>query len=139
VVLPRNLMLRSEQLLALRDSGMQIGAHTVNHPILASTSDAVARWEIAQSKRVLEDRLNQEVTLFAYPNGKRGTDYAARHVDMVREAGFAAAVSTETGVARRGADSFELPRFTPWGRSGLRFGVRMLGNLRQQARAVGGI
>jgi peptidoglycan/xylan/chitin deacetylase (PgdA/CDA1 family) len=133
VDLPNDLMLRTDQLLALRDSGMQIGAHTVNHPILASTTDADALWEIAQSKRTLEERLDQEVTLFAYPNGKPGPDYAVRHVEMVREAGFVAAVNTAAGVAGRDTDAFQLPRFTPWERNGLRFGLSMLRNLRHKA------
>lgn len=134
--LPNHLMLHTEQLRLLRDAGMQIGAHTVSHPILERCTDLQARWEISHSKRVLEDLIDAPVTLFAYPNGKPGTDYSARHVAMVRDAGFAAAVSTASGAAVTDDDLLQLPRFTPWERSGLRFGLRMLGNLRERAVVV---
>ncbi|MCF8154382.1 MAG: polysaccharide deacetylase family protein [Rhodoferax sp.] len=133
VALPNDLMMRSEQLLDLRNAHMQIGAHTVSHPILERATDAQARWEILSSKDDLQARLDQPVTLFAYPNGKPDTDYSARHVAMVREAGFVAAVSTATGVSAIGSDPHQLPRFTPWDRGRARFGARLLINLRHTA------
>jgi peptidoglycan/xylan/chitin deacetylase (PgdA/CDA1 family) len=134
--LPTNLMLRSEQLRTLQHSGMQIGAHTVSHPILAQCSDLLARWEMEHGKRVLEQLVQAPVTIFAYPNGKPGRDYSAHHVAMARAAGFTAAVTTAAGVAAPDDDLWQLPRFTPWERNGLRFGLRMLGNLRRQAVVV---
>lgn len=128
--LPTDLMMRSEQLLVLRNAGMQMGAHTVSHPILEQTTDQQAVWEIAGSKAALESRLAEPVSLFAYPNGKPDVDYSARHVGMVRDAGFVAAVSTARGAAGPNADPFQLPRFTPWEQSRTRFGLRMLANLR---------
>lgn len=135
-VLPDDLMMTTEQLLALRRAGMQIGAHTRTHPILARLPDADARNEIALGKRELEHLLEAPVELFAYPNGKPDRDYQSAHVDMVREAGFAAAVSTAAGVASRTTDFFQLPRFSPWDRSRLRYGLRMLANLRMTKSAT---
>lgn len=130
--LPDTLMMRSEQVRDLRDAGMQIGAHTATHPILEKLSDAQAAREISHSKVVLESLLDQPVSLFAYPNGKPGVDYSARHVAMVRAAGFTAAVSTAPGTAATLADCFQLPRFTPWDRSRTRYGLRLLANLYTQ-------
>lgn len=129
--LPNDLMMRSDQLLALRDAGMQIGAHTVSHPILEKITDAQARSEIVNSRDDLQARVGQPVMLFAYPNGKPDTDYGARHVAMVRDAGFAAAVSTAAGAASLATDVHQLPRFTPWDRGRLRFGARLLANFRR--------
>jgi peptidoglycan/xylan/chitin deacetylase (PgdA/CDA1 family) len=126
VALPKNLMLSSTQIRRLHDAGMEIGAHTVNHPILAQLGDDEARAEIFGSKRALEEITGASVTMFAYPNGKPGRDYGPQHVRMVREAGFGAAVSTCGGVAHRGNDLFQLPRFSPWDRNSLRLGVRLL-------------
>jgi peptidoglycan/xylan/chitin deacetylase (PgdA/CDA1 family) len=126
VPLPRNLMMSSAQLRRLHDEGMEIGAHTVNHPILAAVGEDEARAEIVGSKRALEAITGSPVTLFAYPNGKPGRDYGPQHVRIVREAGFAAAVSTIAGIAHRGSDPFQLPRFIPWGKDPLRLGVRLL-------------
>lgn len=130
VALPDDLMMTSRQVIQLRRAGMQIGAHTCTHPILASLGDGEALAEISTSKEVLESLLDEPVSLFAYPNGKPGQDYSAKHVAMVRQAGFSAAVSTAAGVASADTDPFQLPRFTPWDRTRLRYGIRLMLNLR---------
>ncbi len=124
--LPADLMMRPAQIKRLHDEGMEIGAHTVNHPILAVLGEQQARAEIVNGKRRLEEITGAPVTLFAYPNGKPGRDYGPRDVRLVRESGFAAAVSTIGGVAHRGSDLFQLPRFGPWDRNPRRLGIRLL-------------
>jgi peptidoglycan/xylan/chitin deacetylase (PgdA/CDA1 family) len=131
--LPDNLMMRSEQVLELRNAGMQIGAHTCSHPILEKIPDSQALSEIENCKSVLESLLGESVPLFAYPNGKPDVDYSARHVAMVRQAGYVAAVSTAPGAAMQTSDIYQLPRFTPWDRTRSRYGVRLLANLRRSA------
>jgi peptidoglycan/xylan/chitin deacetylase (PgdA/CDA1 family) len=123
---PNRLMMDAAQIKHLCDEGMEIGAHTVNHPILKSIGEDEARSEIESSKRTLEEITGGPVTLFAYPNGKPGQDYGPEHVRLVREAGFAAAVSTVGGVAHRRSDLFQLPRFGPWDKNPLRLGARLL-------------
>lgn len=129
VVPPVDLMMSSAQVQGLRAMGMQIGAHTVTHPILARLPRARARDEIETSKRDLERLLGGTVTLFAYPNGKPEEDYSPESVELVREAGFSAAVSTAWGVSTRQTDIHQLRRFTPWDRSRLRFGLRLWRNM----------
>jgi peptidoglycan/xylan/chitin deacetylase (PgdA/CDA1 family) len=129
---PAGLMLTRPALAALASAGIEIGAHTVTHPILARLDADKARREIVASKHDLEATLGQPVRLFAYPNGKPGRDYTTEHVQMVAAAGFTAAVSTAPGAGRRGADVHQLPRFTPWSRNPLRFDLMMLRNLRQR-------
>jgi len=130
VLPPGDLMMTSAQVKAMRNAGMQIGAHTVSHPILARLGDEEARHEIQHSKLVLENLLGERVGLFAYPNGKPGEDYNAQTVELVRGLGFDAAVSTHWGASRNGDDMFQIRRFTPWDRSRLRFAARMAANLR---------
>ncbi len=127
--LPDDLMMRSAQVRALHDAGMTVGAHTVTHPILTRLDDAQARAEVADGRRALEDITRAPVTLFAYPNGKPGSDYDERAVQVVRDLGFEAAVSTAWGACRAGQDPYQLPRFTPWDRGRTRFGLRLLNNL----------
>ena len=126
--LPKNLMMRPAQIKRLHDEGMQIGGHTVNHPILAVLDAQQARAEIIGGKHRLEEITGAPVMLFAYPNGKPGRDYGPRDVQLVKEAGFTAAVSTSGGVADRGSDIFQLPRFGPWDKNPIRLGVRLLAN-----------
>jgi peptidoglycan/xylan/chitin deacetylase (PgdA/CDA1 family) len=126
---PRDLMLTSDGVRSLPQHGIDVGAHTITHPILANTDADVAWREIRESKRALEQIVGHAVTLFAYPNGRPDEDYKAEHVRMVKEAGFTAAVSTAWGVAKRSSDRMQLPRFTPWTRNPVRFDLLMLRNL----------
>ena len=128
--LPNNLMMTSQEVKSMRNAGMQIGAHTVSHPILARLSRDEAHQEIQASKLFLEQLLGEPIGLFAYPNGKPGEDYLPDSVDVVRELGFDAAVSTKWGASCTGDDVFQIRRFTPWDRTKLRFGARLLFNLR---------
>lgn len=125
-----SLMMTSGQVRGLRAAGMEVGAHTVTHPILARLDDRDATREIVESGRFLSELLREPVPLFAYPNGKPGKDYGSRDVAAVRDAGFRAAVSTAWGVASNDADPFQLPRFTPWDRSPFRFSLRLIANYR---------
>ncbi|MCS6944605.1 MAG: polysaccharide deacetylase family protein, partial [Sutterellaceae bacterium] len=124
-----SLMMNCEQVADLAAAGFDIGGHTVTHPILARLSPEEARAEIAGGKSDLEAIVGRRVALFAYPNGVPGKDYAAEHVRLVRACGFQAGVSTAWGVAVWRSDPFQLPRFTPWDRTRLRFGLRLAQNL----------
>lgn len=123
--LPDNLMLSSEQLRQLHSAGVAIGAHTLNHPILARLDDVEAGQEIRASKAHLEQLLGSPIDLFAYPNGKPGVDYLPQHAQQAAAAGFKFALSTRDAVARTGEPAFEIPRFGPWDRSPLRLLARM--------------
>lgn len=126
----RDLMMTSAQVQTLVRAGMDIGAHTHRHPILAAVPDAEALADIRQGKQVLEDIIQTPLTMFAYPNGKPGADYHQHHVDMVRELGFTSAFSTVAGTAYEGSDLLQLPRFTPWEPDRPRFLLRLLAQRR---------
>ena len=129
-------MMTPEQVQGLAQRGMDVGAHTVSHPILTRLDPAAARQEIVANKEHLEQLLGGSVRLFAYPNGVPQQDYTAEHVQMVRDCGFAAAVTTAWGAATARSDRFQLPRFTPWDRSRLRSGARLAWNLSRKSHAV---
>jgi len=126
--LPFDLMMTAEQVRHLCASDMEIGAHTVTHPILTQLNSERANSEIRDSKRRLEAITGNSVTLFAYPNGKPGRDYRQAHVGMVKRLGFEAAVTTAWGVAHAASDPFQLPRFTPWDRTPGKFILRLFQN-----------
>jgi len=137
--LPASPMLRSEDVRTLRGAGMDIGAHTISHPILARIDPAAAREEIEGSREQLRSLLREPVTLFAYPNGRPVRDYGPEHVRMAKEAGFRAAWSTAPGLASATSDLHQIPRVTPWQREPARFawglGRLFLGRPRAYARA----
>jgi len=112
--LPDDLMMSSEQVRQLHAAGMEIGGHTVRHPILRAVSDDEASREILEGRDHLQAILGVPVESFAYPNGGPDKDFDLRHVSLVRRLGFRQAVSTSAGVVRNGADVYQLPRFSPW-------------------------
>jgi len=110
----RELMLTREMVHTLSRHDVEIGAHTISHPILTSLDDAAARHEIVESKRQLEEITGRPVRYFAYPNGKQDRDFDERHMAMAREAGFDAAFTTAMGAAGNAHGRFALPRSRPW-------------------------
>jgi peptidoglycan/xylan/chitin deacetylase (PgdA/CDA1 family) len=123
--LPNRLMLTSDQLKELEENGMEVGGHTVTHPILSTLTKELAQKEIAEGKEQLEKLLDKELNYFAYPNGKPGQDYHLEQVRIVEECGFSAAVSTQWGVNTQNSDYFQLSRFTPWDKKIEKFMLRM--------------
>lgn len=92
------------------DGLVEVGAHSITHPVLSQRSIAEQSLEINTSKARLESLLSQPVTSFAYPFGTLG-DYTSDTIEVVRQAGFARACSNYEGVMRRSPDPFQLPRF----------------------------
>lgn len=130
--LPDDLMMTEAQVRRLHEEGIEVGAHTVNHPILAVTDATTARREIMESKARLEAMTGSAVTSFAYPNGKPMRDYISRDVSLARQAGFQLAVSTAWGAATRADDPWQIPRIAPWDRTSLRFGMRLVKAFRER-------
>ena len=133
--IPR-LMMNPAQIKQLFAAGMEIGGHTVNHPILARLTAVQARLEIMQGKEDLEAILGEKLKVFAYPNGQPEQDYQKIHVDFVQKLGFEAAVSTSWGVCQSHMDVFQLPRMSPAKKGPLHFAGRMIQNARLPPECV---
>jgi L-malate glycosyltransferase len=85
-------------------AGVEIGGHTLTHPVLPRTQEARAREEIAAGRARLEAALGHPVRGFAYPNG----DHDSITVRLAREAGFAWAYTAAP--AAWDGDVFRIPR-----------------------------
>jgi peptidoglycan/xylan/chitin deacetylase (PgdA/CDA1 family) len=109
--------MRANEIVQLNADGLvEIGAHTVTHPVLSLQSLEIQRWEIENSKEKLETILDRPVTTFAYPFGTRG-DYNSETVMAVQRAGFSCACSNFPGWVVPGVSPYELPRYLvrDWG------------------------
>lgn len=95
-----------KQLRELAGGGVDIGSHTVTHPILPWLARERVAWELRESRRRLEEILDREVTTFCYPNG----DYDAAVRDEAACAGYRLAVTTEPGLNTRANDPLALRR-----------------------------
>lgn len=107
--LVNRLYMTWEDARALRDAGIELGGHTVNHEILSKLDAGDAREEIAGSKRSIERALGGPSRSFAYPFG-RNWDWSEETVRIVREAGWKSATTTHGGTNRRGQDPYRLKR-----------------------------
>ncbi len=119
-------MMSQDEISLLARKGVDIGAHTVDHPILKSLPAEEQRNQITESKALLEKLTGLPVTGFAYPNGKPGSDYDDVTLQIVKETGFEYAVSTTKAISTPHTNSYELNRFTPWDKNPLKFHLRML-------------
>lgn len=133
--LPTDLMMTRAQVRSLASMGVEIGAHTVNHPILQAIDATQAEREIQDGRAELERVIAQPVNLFAYPNGRAGSDYGPIHIDLVKRLGFAAAVCTDPGHNDPKTDIFELRRFSPWDASDAGWIGRLAWSHARRARA----
>jgi peptidoglycan/xylan/chitin deacetylase (PgdA/CDA1 family) len=84
-----------------------IGSHTVGHPILPTLAPHQLRFELAESRRWLEDRLGREVKHFCYPNGA----FNSAVVEQTRQV-YTAAVTTEHEFATITSSRYSLPRIS---------------------------
>ena len=90
----------------MADAGMEIGSHTLTHPILTGLSDGRLREEVVQSRDRIQSAIGRKVETFCYPNG----DYDLRAQCEVARAGYQLAVTTEVGLNSWRSDPLALRR-----------------------------
>jgi peptidoglycan/xylan/chitin deacetylase (PgdA/CDA1 family) len=103
---PVNQMAGWEELEQMGGYGIVIGSHTMDHPSLTRLSLSKARYQIENSKSVLEERLGRPVEVFSYPYGS----YNDRLAQMVKEGGYLASVTTDQGLVTHNSNPYVLKR-----------------------------
>ena len=105
-------LMTPEELGALANvPGVEIGGHSVRHPILARASAIEQRQEIAPNLQSIAEWIGKPVRAFAYPNGRPGLDYNATTVDILRRSGIDVAFTTRPSFARTDESPLERSRF----------------------------
>ena len=107
VALGRDLFMSLDQVRQLCDSGMSVGSHCHSHRMLAGLDDSTQLYEVAESKRFLENALGREIQMLAYPFGWSKT-FTARTVQLAIDAGYRLAFSSVEGVNRIGSPALQL-------------------------------
>jgi peptidoglycan/xylan/chitin deacetylase (PgdA/CDA1 family) len=123
------LLMDKRQVKDWLNADQEIGSHTLTHPRLTQVSTSQAREEITDSKKKLEDTFGIAVEHFCYPYGDWNT--AVR--DIVAQAGYTSACTTNFGVNTTEADPFALKRIT------VRYPSRKLKNLGAWLRSSLGV
>jgi peptidoglycan/xylan/chitin deacetylase (PgdA/CDA1 family) len=111
-----NLMLKWKDVLTMKHDGFSFGAHTLTHPNLPSLSQEEMKGEIEGSKKIIEERLGETITLFSYPNGGAASHYNEVVKQVVQECGYINATTSDGGVVDTNSDLYAITR---WGVSNL--------------------
>jgi peptidoglycan/xylan/chitin deacetylase (PgdA/CDA1 family) len=114
--LPRTL--HPDELIELASSELlEIGSHSLTHPILTAIPTESVQAEVQRSKALLEDAISKPVTKFSYPDGATSRAVQAE----VMSAGYTCACSSQSDVASKSSNLFGLPRIWPLNRNGEEF------------------
>jgi len=97
-----------EELRALDSALITIGSHTMTHAILPCLPANDIERELGESRRTIQDRLQQPADFFAYPNGDTN-ELAVRRVRRH----YRAAVQDTVAWVGPFSDAHRLPRLAP--------------------------
>lgn len=98
------------ELRHLADRGVTVGSHCHDHAVLHGRQPPEeVRWQLQQSRRLLERQLGRTCEHFAYPNGTV-RDISGNAVLAVSQAGYVSASTNIPGRVKRTVPALFLPR-----------------------------
>ncbi|HEY1802778.1 MAG TPA: polysaccharide deacetylase family protein [Terriglobales bacterium] len=100
-------LLDKQQAEKLVRSGMTVGAHTMDHPVLAQCTEEIAREEIAGPLKLVPADWNMRI--LAYPFGTHET-VSARDASLAEAAGYHCAFMNVGGSVSPHVNRFAVPR-----------------------------
>lgn len=80
----------------MHEHGIEFGSHSVTHPILSSLDDVQLRYELEESKNIIERNIDQSIKALAYPNGQV-SDFNEHVANMAKQCGYKICVSLIKG------------------------------------------
>lgn len=89
----RNGYMTWSQIKKMKAQGQEFVAHTVSHANLTSISDTQLHYELSQSKKDLDQILNQNTQTIVYPYGK----YNSKVIDETKKDGYLIGRTTNYG------------------------------------------
>lgn len=108
--------LSESEILEMSRFGIEFCSHSMNHKLFHRISTEEIEFEVTESKKFIENLLQKECSVFAYPAGFY-TDFAK---EAIRKAGYDAAFSTVYG-AEDNSDIYALNRVEILRRDGFPF------------------
>lgn len=104
---------------------VNIGLHSNLYARYANKTEVEIKTQLNKAKIKYREELGHEPLFFAYPYG----EFSEKYKSLVKEQGYMAAFSQQSGVIYNGADIFSLPRFTMTGFYGDTNRFRLTANL----------
>ncbi len=110
-LIPKHLgnprFLKYQQIKEMEGSGITFGSHTLNHTYLpAVKNETDLRMEIFGSKEFLEKILKHRIDYLCFPLG----GYNEHIIELIKEAGYTAAFTTNRGKDKLNGDIYALKR-----------------------------
>lgn len=104
---PTAQALNLEQIQALQP-WVSFQSHTHTHPCLNRCTNEESLFEVAHSKRVIEELTKQEVFALCYPNG----DYESKDTENAKKSGYQCVLTAQGFFNSKEIDTFELKRLS---------------------------
>lgn len=101
-----NNMLSWEQIIEMKNNGMDIGSHTLTHPCPADLTVEELRYELEHSKKILEEHLGTEIKYVSSPTGF----FNPAMIHIAKEVGYKALCGGKVGINNISSDVFSLRR-----------------------------
>ncbi|MHB8904684.1 MAG: polysaccharide deacetylase family protein [Melioribacteraceae bacterium] len=103
---PKLKMLSRQQILEMIEYGIEFGSHTLSHADLSKLSDEKVKAELADSKKILEEKLGREIFSFAFPYGNCNESVKK----IAKESGYKFAFATDRAPLGLHEDIFQIRR-----------------------------
>jgi peptidoglycan/xylan/chitin deacetylase (PgdA/CDA1 family) len=95
------------QIREMADNGMSIQSHTMTHPFLSDLSPQEIRWELQESKTILEQQLGRAVDYLSLPGGRCNSTVK----EIAKEVGYRALCTSIVGYNDLNSDLYSLRRW----------------------------
>jgi peptidoglycan/xylan/chitin deacetylase (PgdA/CDA1 family) len=91
----------------MSEAGMAIGSHSMTHFSMTLIDASRLKWELEQSKKIIEEKINKQVDYLAYPGGS----YNQGVIDATIKAGYQGALSVRKVIEQSPKWRYFISRF----------------------------
>lgn len=107
-ILKVNSMTWNQIIELSKDPICTIASHSVSHAAMDKLNATQVKYELQQSKKIIEEKLNKEINHFAYPYGRMNDNVR----DLVAHAAYKTALMAAGGSERIDCNLLEIKRLT---------------------------
>lgn len=100
-----------DQIMEMREVGMDIGGHGHLHRLLGRLTDEEVAADLSRSKEILEERLGEPVVALAYPHGRPRRDFSRRTMRLAERAGYRYGAAIHLRGVKASDEPMSIPRF----------------------------
>lgn len=101
--------LSSGDIIEMRNNGIEIGGHTVTHPVLSLIDNSQQKAEIIECLKIIEGIIKIPVKIFAYPFGGRDT-FTNETIMILKDVGIESAATSYNGINDKKTDKYKMRR-----------------------------